>query len=267
MSWFDKLKNLFDIDIEIKDLVNIHINKNDYSKKYEYHGETKVLSINLEKLSPSEKEDFKPILKELVEDDKILLEEKSEKLIEDFKSKEKSGDTQSLLKYFEDKIPADDHNVLRAALYLRKHFHEDRTGVYEFKTDIMRKYGKRGGNICNLCTAGYFETMLKPLYQEMAKDPDFSEEKFLRIYEIIIQESAFAVFVHFGMSSDEVKMGIEEKIKTNLNYGQNFVNIHGIGSDNVEKIRNAITEIESKNPGIRKTIEEKQNIIFVKLQF
>ena len=50
MPWFDKLKDLIRIDITIKDLINIHINSNNVSERYEYDDSHKSLSINLERL-------------------------------------------------------------------------------------------------------------------------------------------------------------------------------------------------------------------------
>ncbi|MEE8403262.1 MAG: hypothetical protein V3R93_05880 [Candidatus Hydrothermarchaeaceae archaeon] len=120
MGWFDKLKEL--VKIDIKDSFNINIRSNNVSKPVEYNEEIKSVSINLEKLSPSEKEAFEQILEGAVRDNKVLLEQNSEKLIQDFRSEESSRDTKSLLSYFEDKIPPDDFEALRAALYIRTLF-------------------------------------------------------------------------------------------------------------------------------------------------
>ncbi|MEE8403261.1 MAG: hypothetical protein V3R93_05875 [Candidatus Hydrothermarchaeaceae archaeon] len=139
--------------------------------------------------------------------------------------------------------------------------------IYKLKGDIIKKHGKRGLNISNLCSAGYFETMIRPLYEEMKKDPDFSNEKFMEKYDIIINEEAFAIFVSGSMSVDNVKNAIQQKIERNLKYGVKFVNIHGIGKGNVEKIREALSYIEGIYSNINKTLEEKENIIFVKLRF
>lgn len=139
--------------------------------------------------------------------------------------------------------------------------------IYRLKGDIIHKHGTRGLNICNLCTSGYFENWIKPLYEEMEKSPDFDPEKFNESYNLIIKEAAFAVFVTKDMKPDKLKEIVEKKIARNLKYGVNFINIHGIGKGNVDKIRVLISELETKYPDIGKSIDEKKSIIFSKLVF
>lgn len=268
MKWFDKLKQLLKIDI--RDSFNITIKSNNTSKGVEYNEESKSFFINLEKLSPAQKEEVKQILREAVkEDDKVLLEQKSEELIQDFTLNENSKKAQSLLSYWKGKIPHDDFEALRASLYIRKLFQEgvSHNVIYKLKGDILKKYGPRGVKISNICSSEYFETMLQPLYEEMKKDPDFSNEKFIEKYDIIINEAAFAVFINGSMTVDVVKSVIQAKIQRNLKYGIKFVNIHGIGKRNVIKIREALSYIEDRYHNIDKYIEENEDIIFVKLQF
>lgn len=268
MSFLSQLKHIIKINADFRHFINININNNNVSETCEINEEKRTLSINLEKLDYSEKEQIGKAITEAVrKEDRLLLEQNSEKIIEDFKLNENSKHTKSILSHFKEVIPPDDYEALRAALYIKKCFDEDLGGIYKLKGDIIKKYGKRGLNISNLCSAGYFETWILPIHNEMKKDPNFSNEKFFGIYNIIINESAFAVFVSGSMSNDNVKITIEEKIKRNLRYGIKFVNIHGIGKDNVKKIRGVISEIEVKYPKITKSIEKEKNIIFVKLRF
>ncbi len=270
MTWFDELKQVIKVDIKLEKLINIQINSNNRADKVEYNPEKKRLSLNLKKFDPIEKEKVKKALTEAVrEDNKILLEQNSEKVIEDFRSKEDSEDSQSLLRYFRDKIPPDDYVALRASLYIRKLFQEGtrQEVIYELKGDIIKEHGKRGLNICNLCSSGYFESWIKPLYDEMQKHPDFAEETFLKSYDLLINEMAFAVFVKEQTPPAEVRLFIENKIKRNLRYGIKFVNIHAIGKENVKKIRRVISELENKYPNIDKKIEEDRSVIFAKLRF
>lgn len=266
-AWFDKLKELVKIDIRIHDLIKINIHSNDSSERLEYSEGEKSLSINLEKLTGDEKEEIGQLLRGAVGEGVALLEKHSVELIEDIKSKEESEDVRSLLEFFKDKIPIDDWNALRAAIYIRKRFEEGTSSfkeIYHLKGEVGKKYGKRGLKICNLCTSGYFETKIKPLYEEISQQ-GFDEDDFLDIYNVIIDEEAFALFVSGDMSRNEVKSTIEQKIKRNLNYGIKNVTIHGIGKNNMTKIREAISGIEDEHPNIKKDIEEKGNIILAKL--
>jgi len=275
VSWLDKLlkgifKDAIHFDfskkINIRNL-NINIIKNETSDKVKYNEKEKQLSINLHKLNSKEREEIRKSLNFAVKkEDKILLENDSEYLIEDIKLKDKDIKNRKILKFFKGKIPPDDYKALRASLYLRSRFREGGENISGLKLDIMEKYGERGKNITNLCTAGYFENWLIPLYKEMKKEDDFTNEKFLEIYNIVIRESAFAVFVNRSMSSEQTKDAIMQKMETNSKYGIKFLNIHGIGNHNVNKIKETISEIE-KEKKLEKSIEEKQNIIIVRIKF
>ncbi|MBA7514455.1 hypothetical protein ES705_06484 [subsurface metagenome] len=264
MGFFDKLKSLFNVNkVEIR-LFEVHINSNNVSKKIECNEGNKTLNINLQELESGERKKVKQIINSAVKDeDCLLLEDKSKKIIDDFKLKDKKSENQEILNYLKDKIPPDDHKALRASLYLREKFREG-GDVSHLKRDIMEKYGERGKNISNLCTAGYFENWIIPLYGEMSKEPDFTLDEFLKVYNIVIKEAAFSVFVHREMSGGEVKKAILGKIETSEKYNIKFTNIHGIGKSNVKKIRNVIMELETERD-FKKRIEEKNSTIMVRL--
>ena len=273
MSWFEKLKEFikvnFGIDIKINNsnLINIQINSNNSSKPFEYDEENNSVCINAEKLSSTELEKFGKIARELCEDIP-LLEIPSQEIIMDIESKEEAKDVQLLLTYFKDKIPPKDFIVLRQAVYIKKIFEEGQSPdiVYRLKGEVIKKYGRRGLNICNLYSSGYFDTKIKPMYEEITKQ-GLDKNIFLENYNVIIDEEAFAVFISGNMSFHDVKVAIEKKIKRNLKYGIKTVTIHGIGKDNVMNIRHAISDIEETNSNIKKTIEERGNIILARLWF
>ncbi len=274
MSFLDKLKDFvsakFNINIHHLINVNVHVTRNDSSRQIEYHEAGRTLTINVEKFTPAQLDEFRPLLRGAVdEDDKIILEKESEALLEDIASKESAGDTTALLHFFKDKIPKEDYSALRAALYVRKSFQEGSNSdvVHKLRNDIIRKYSRRGRNISNLCSSGYFEKMIKPIYEEMKRSPDFSQEEFLEYYNTIIEEEAFAVFVSGGMSTDEVRQEVENKIKRNLRYGISHVSIHGIGRNNVDTIKTVIYELKGRHPMMKVTISESDNIIAAKLRF
>lgn len=156
---------------------------------------------------------------------------------------------------------------MRAAIYIRKRFEERTTNyelVYKLKGDVINKYGNRGNKICNLCSAGYFESMLEPLYNEMMR-LQLTPDDFLKRYNTIIEEEAFALFVTYNMSSPEVQNLIEMKIKRNQKYGIKFVRIHGIGRKNVETINEVLPYLSIEHQNLRKIVEEMETIINVKL--
>ena len=272
MNFWDKLAGIFKGAVEISAVkyenCTFHVdNKNITDKKLEYKKEERTVTLNLNKLEPAENKQFKEILKSAVlKEEQILLENEASRTIEDFKTKDADVENQKLLNFFRDKIPPEDYEALRASLYLRSKYDEG-IDVYQLKADIMTKYGERGKNISNMCTAGYFEKWLIPLYKEMEQSPDFLIDKFKFTYDIIVKESAFAVFVHRDMRGEEVKDIILGKIHTNLEYGIKFVTIHGIGKENKKKIRETIAELESEHTFLRQSIEEEGSAIMARIRF
>jgi len=267
MSFFDILKNLVDIKFDLRKLVNINIriNSNNSSAKKEYSEKENRLEINLKKFNQTEKEEVKGLIKASLDEGYTLLEEKSIGVIDDFISKEKGSKGKEILECLKDVIPPEDYSTLRASLYLKDKFSE-RQDVSSLKHDIIEKAGERGKNICNICSAGYFENWIIPLYNTMISEKGYTVEKFLSFYNIVINESAFSVFVSREMSDEQVKNTILEKITKNESYGIKFINIHGIGKSNVKKIRKVIDELEGQKSFI-KSVEEKDSIIIVRLDF
>ncbi len=281
MVSFDKLAQLIKaklnltLNIKLFSDNHIHIKNNDSSENIEYDEGTKSISFNIKKLSPPEKEELSRLLKIAFEEhNKLLLEEKSEETIQDLRLEESSEESISVLSYFKDIIPLADYEALRASLYVDSVFKKEgitseqrREKIYRLKGDIIKKQGQRGLNICKIYGAGYFDTMIRPLHELIDTVPDFTKERFNEQYNIIINESAFAVFVQGPWNVTTLENEILKKIKINLGYGIKFVNIHGISSGIVKKIKKALPKIEKTYPKITQTIEESEHIIYVKLRF
>lgn len=269
-KWFEKLKEIFKFENCFNNLLTININSNNTSKSVEYDEDTQILSLNYKKLPYTEINKVREILRGAQNEGATFLLKESQELIKDIKLKEESVDVKSLLEYFIHKIPPDDYNALRAAIYIDTLFKEGKNSknIYRLKGDVGRKYGVRGLKICNLYASGYFETMIKPLYEEFSQS-GFARRDFINKYNIIINEEAFAVFIRADMDCAEVKTIITTKMSRNLGYGRRDITIHGIGRNNAEKIRKAISDIEMEKeyPNIEKHIEETGNIILAKLSF
>lgn len=176
----------------------------------------------------------------------ILLEKGAQKRIQDFSSVSTTTIFQSTLDFFRGKIPTNDLEILRASLYV-KSVYERGESVSELKWQIMQKYGVRGKNIVNLCTAGYFDSVIKPLYTGMSKRSNFTPELFISTYNKIIDHYTFAVFVSNRMGKEELKQEIVTKTKDNKKYGVKSINIHGLGEDNVKKIVDVLSDADIKS--------------------
>ena len=232
MGWFDSLKALFHIEVDYHPTKVYFINT---GNKYESNDGNRTLSLNLNKLDDGEKEQLKTITHEYLDSGKYLLEARTKSLLDDLYDYNKMSRNSSIVNFFRDIIPPADMEALEASLYLREKFNSNRTIVPQLKQDIVANFGSRGGNIANLCTAGYFEHFLMNLFNS-------SLEEFNRLYELIVSKSIIAVFVHFEMKKEEIKKDIRLKILLCKKYGIAFMHIHGIGKNNIEKIKEILDE-------------------------
>ncbi len=261
MSILDKLQALIKVDISSLKEIKISIGSN--NNKFENKGN--IFFINTNYLEKKESQIVKHFLESTVGEGNLLLEENSEKLLKEVKSIEKEGVNKSLLDFFNGKIPSTDLEILRAAFVI-KELHEKHQPVGKLKLDIMQRYGKRGSNISNLCTAGYFNSIIKPLYQAMVLSSNFTQEQFLEKYNVIVDQYTFAVFVSSRMSEDVTKNNILRKIKLNKKYGIHEMNVHGIGIENVLKINKVLYKI-NKEIQWPAEVDSGNSFINVKLRF
>ena len=230
---------------------------------------TGALKINWEKLPEDKIEELKPVISDAVrEHDALLIENESRELLEEIKITESSDEEREFLSFFNGKIPDDDYTALRASLYVKKRFEEgaQKEEINRLKLDILKRYSKRGRNICDLCSAGYFRGLIK-IYEEMQRYPDFSDEAFLEVYNPIVDEGNLTVFVSGGRTEEQVRREIESKIRRNRQYGIHVLYIHGIGRSNIEKIKMVIYDLKSKYSTQKIQISEYQNIVSMKLTF
>jgi len=237
----NKLTHLFKININIDKSTHINLNsKNAFTDKYYFSDKDNVLSINLNQLTPEEKTQISQILRKSVEDGIPLLEEKAKEITEDIFLKEHSSEEIPILEFFRDKISNDDYTALRASLYLRNRFREGakRQEIDSLKTGIIQKYGKRGRNISDLCSAGYFEA-----FMNITKTMNI--EGFSELYESIVGKGALTIFVSDMISPNQLIQEISKRINTNRKYGgAGVIQIHGIGRTNIETIKIAMDTIE-----------------------
>lgn len=269
MGWFDKLIDIIKLDLRGANLFSpkiIIINRPDKEDKFLISEDKNKVSINYPLLDYKEKELLKEGLKEGFEEKEVdLLEEKSGERVRDITQKIKCRRTQTILEFYKDKIPLLHWKALEASLYLRDVF-EQGGAVGELKKDIIRKFGDDGRNIANLCSAGYFENYIKRIYEEMSFIPDFTIEKFQDHFKTIVTISPFAIFVSKEMNEEELSGEIWYRLETYKRYGIEFLAIHGIGKNNIQKIRRIIQGIEDKK-NLNININQERNIIFVKIEF
>lgn len=215
------------------------------NKKIENHlhiDNSKHLTINITQLDQSGKQHLKETLNELKEDGYTILEDKSNKTLESIQVEENTPPAQKFLIFFKDKVSPQDLEIIRGALYIKSRFDKGEGSLEQLKAGIRQKYGQRGNNIVNLCSAKYFENYLIPYYEHLEKTETDKQEilrKFARLFNILATELPFTVFVNHGMTVEEVV----KQTGSRFEYGAEYVNIHGIGDHNVTTINSSIEEI------------------------
>lgn len=234
MGWYDSLKNFLEskLNITIGDisLIKVTIVKGSESKPVTYYKEENAYKIDLEKLNEKEYKQIKSQYKDYVEKGEVLLETKASSLLDElYLFKNKSNST---LEFFHEIISPKDFSALRASIFVREKFKVSQP-INDLKRDIIMRFGDRGRNICNLCSAGYFEEFLTPLYNSDKKG-------FFEIYEDLVADSMLAVFVNTGMKAEDIPAEITKKIEISKKYGFKFIHIHGIGEKNINTIKEFI---------------------------
>jgi len=261
MGWLDKLKAIFSLEIN-SPLVNINITRNSDNrvkgKEHFFDEEKKELLINYDELDDEKRRNLGNILKDKVGGGGKVLEKKTLILLNELYDYQKNkGDDKKILDFFFPIISLEDFEALESSLFLRKKFNE-RKDVRELKEDLRKRYGDRGNNMANLCTAGYFEKFLMPLYNS-------SKEDFNKVYEVVVSKSAMAIFVHSQMSEKEITDELSRKLILSKKYGLDFIHIHGIGETNIKIIISWIEENKELLDFFNKDIFEKKGIIIVEL--
>ena len=239
-------------DISILSNIQIHYKKDSNNKAREpVTIDNRQVHIHLHNVDQNDLPQVRTVIKEAFKiEGTNLLETQARGLFQklcDFYKKPKSAD---ILKFFEKKIPPDDFNILKSALFIAEEMH-DKKSIELHKSEVVAQYGRRASRIINLCTSGYYDTFFRPMY-----DFSRSQIEFLAHYNRIVEDEALSLFVHKSMN---VEAEIRKKITVNRRYGIKNLFIHGRGGGNRESIRRAIRTLESE--GIPLTI---RNQIYIK---
>lgn len=164
----------------------------------------------------------------------------------------------SLVRFFENQIPTEDYEILKAAQFIisKKNFEN----LKDLKYKLKKRYGEKGNRIVNLLNAKYFN-MLKEVYNH-------APENFEKLYRQLVYEGVSTIFV---CNYTDIEKELESNISkiNNFKLHFRFVHIHGLGKNNVEKIQIFLDHNEEKSDEdpkyIIKIIISKQNIIVIEV--
>jgi len=275
----EKLKTIFKGNIHIHDLFHLTINNVHITKTSPPEAKPIVyiapdtLNLNVDKfpsLPSDQREELISVIREAVRvEGNPIFEDNSKERLKDIAIVENRDDVKAILDFFKDKIPQEDHAALRSAIYIKNKFDANATQdeIFSLKNDLRAKFGMRGMKISKLWSEHYFEDLIQPLYTQLSRGADFSKEDFLRYYNLVIEEEAFAVFVPHSMTPLQLMSIVRRKITSNMRYGVYFITIHGIGKETVDTIKEIVPSIEDEYEIADKSFSEKYYIIKVKFWF
>lgn len=237
LEWLNKLEKVLEISGDVlSKVVNINITKT--VTHHHYHIDKRTLHVNPDKLTLEQQQQLQEALKEAEQDGELLFDTSKSKVLEDAVNYyDGSEEDQRLLRFFEDLIPSQDLKALEESLFLRYEF-KKKKNIDGLKREIRNKYGQRGNNIANLCTAEYFHEDLQSIYNE------YGLEFFKKIYHLMVGREAFTLFVSQEMNVQETTQKIEEALKQAKRYGVEIYQIHGIGKKNIKKIEDALKKLK-----------------------
>ncbi|MBN1162390.1 hypothetical protein JXA34_01445 [Patescibacteria group bacterium] len=173
----------------------------------------------------------------------------------------------AVVNFFNGILTNNDITILKAAVFVRKASAQNPEKVPRIRQGIIDRFGRYGNNMCNLFTAGHYTDWFIPMYEEMAKREDFTNEKFRTLHEDIVWNYPFAVFVSTHRNEEETREEIVDKINQMETYGIKTLYIHGIGEENIRTIRRVVDElIEEKGDYLQKTVIEDVRFISVKIR-
>ena len=267
MTFFDKLKSFIEkVNVNIfsnnsnnsnntnsnnsynLNIENLHLHLgNNISEKIEL--KDRKISIDPNKLEKEEKNKFNEILKEYSKqkDNELIEVKTNENLI---KLNNREIENKGLIQFYKDEIPLEDYKILKAAEYINTLKGENLN--FE-KAKIRERFGDKGNRIINLYGAGYFES-LKEIYNE-------DKLLFKKMYNYLVIDGVFTIFVHRNTNIEEEILSKINKIKTyRLDF--KFINIHGLGNDNISKIKDFVnSNSNNENYKIKILLDKNTKII------
>ncbi len=260
MGWFEALKDFVNVRLKFgnSSFFTLNINSHNTTTENKAELDKKTLIIYPKNLSASDKKALEKILKEAENEEELLFDEEKSLILKNAVAYEDSGEDDLILKFYKGEIPPLDYKALEQSLFLRSEFKAKRQ-IAGFKLEISNKYGARGNNIANLCSANYFEELIK-VHNE------YGLEVFKKTYELLVGQGIYALFIHYAMKAVDIEKEIKRNIQACKDYDIPGFRVHGIGKENIKKIKTAIKSLKSSGtPGFLDKITINEAIITVEI--
>src|ERR1035437_1845001 len=103
--------------------------------KYTYYKPDKILTIFISNFDKDDQEKLFPLVRKVFEDTGLVLRDTQEEVIESYSNYINENPHQTILEFFEEKIPSDDFNALKMSLFMRNE-KERGANIATYKYDI-----------------------------------------------------------------------------------------------------------------------------------
>lgn len=270
-NWLDKLKNFveagFHLDLSHFTLINIQIGEINNAKKGDIKSvmldeKSQTLQIDISRLTKEQMRDFRSIVDSYIVEGNYLLEEESADLLNKLYSFNKKSDYQKHLSFFKGLISTDDFKALESSYFMRTEHESNADSVIigNHKKEIRNRFGQRGGHIANLCTTGYFEELLIPIY-------NYEPDSFQSWYKLVVDQGALTLFIHSGMKNEEIISTLRNKTELAKRYGLSHFYVHSKGARNIRTIKKCLAEFEKTYKAIPKIERQIEALNIIVIQF
>lgn len=209
-------------------------------------------------------EETKKILQESFHSGKIqFLYKNSEQEISGYNAFAQNSPIEELTSFFSRKISPEDILLLRTGLYVQ---HLNNIGDVDQAIRIRDHASKdrRSRNIINLASAGYFESYIKPIFEN--NEPEIATIE----YNDIVRYMPETIFINNKMAPEDIALEVDDKIQEKEQYhiAVSKIMINGIGQQCIQSIEEAIIILNKKYPhfSISKEIKRTNDFIYIKVR-
>ena len=217
---------------------------------YVYDQKNKTLTVILPNLNDNTevKKVCLELLKEVFECGEIPLMTSMDKTIKLYKKYSSKNNDKETLDFYGKILNTDDLGALKMSLFIKaqKNAQQD---ISSYRRSIKDRFGYRGLNISNLCSAGYFDTEFRNLYNS-------APSQFQEYYEIVVGKGARALFVNLSMSVSDVEKAFDYTLNKAMKYHLSEFRIHGKGLGNINTIKSLVSELNKDTKQTDYTIDE-----------
>jgi len=159
--------------------------------------------------------------------------------------------------------------LIKTGLYLRMLSDDNKQNEVNKIYAGLVNYSAEERYIINLASARHFNHYILPTFNEL-KGVNDGLNKFLDHYYKIVNDPELALFVHRGMSAENVYRSVIEMAQKNLKYGvvRHKIYVHATGISNVETLSEAYPRIKKIFPlSVKKRLARDMPNLTIKIPY